>query len=377
MKATSSSVRVNGSSASGGAAGPVCSVIIPTRNRCASLQQTLNHVLAQRVDRPFETVVVDNGSTDDTAAVTRECCVRQKTVRYVFEPTPGPAAARNAGVAASRAALIVFTDDDIRPDEAWLQTLVEAAAGHPDIDGFGGRILPSWPHPPPAWLTRRHWTGALALQDYGDHPVAIDADRPLSLATANLAIRRTAFDAIGGFRADFLFAEDTELLLRLWRDGRRCLYTPAAVVTADIDPERMTKAYHRRWHRRNGTWAARMRLEESLDASGRLRDPVPGPQLFNVPACLYRQWLLMSARWLTAAIRGQRSLAFEFEKQLWQQTTYIRTRAAEPASKPWITVMGDTISTATELLRRKLFRIHHARVPNDVARMNRERSANE
>ncbi len=210
-------------------------------------------------------IVVDNGSTDDTPAVVAEYRDRCPSVRYAFEPTPGPAAARNAGVALAKADIVAFTDDDIRPTTAWLRSLVRTFASKPDIDCCGGRILPVWPGPLPGWLTKDHWTGALALQDYGDEPLAIGVHRPLSLASANLAIRRSTLLASGGFDADYKYAEDTELLLRLWRAGFHCLYVPEAVVFADVQPERLTKRYHRRWHRRNGWWAARMRLEESFD----------------------------------------------------------------------------------------------------------------
>src|SRR5262245_40521417 len=123
---------------------PVCSIVIATYNRCVSLRATLDCLLHQSVDVPYEVIVVDNASTDATASVVAEFRRRHANLRYAFEATKGQAAARNTGVALSTTGLLVFTDDDIRPTYAWLAAMIDAAAAHPDVDAFGGRILPSW-----------------------------------------------------------------------------------------------------------------------------------------------------------------------------------------------------------------------------------------
>ena len=309
---------------------PRCSVVIATRNRSGSLTRTLERLLSQDLEAPYEVIVVDNGSTDDTAARVKEWAGSNPAIRYALEPQRGPAAARNTGVGLARADIVAFTDDDIRPTPDWLRTIAAAFERWPDVECLGGRILPDWPGPVPSWLTRDHWTGALALQDYGDTPRDIGLEHPLSLASANLAFRLTTLQTLGGFRADYLYAEDTELLLRLWRAGRRCLYLPDLVVIAEVQPERMRKAYHRHWHRRNGEWAARMELDESFDGLGRLRaEPVDAPRLFGAQGFLYRRLLTTALQYVAAAGTLRRARAFQHEKQLWQLSiVHPRTRRA-------------------------------------------------
>jgi glycosyltransferase involved in cell wall biosynthesis len=309
---------------------PRCSIVIATYNRCDSLVRTLECVLRQRDAPPYDVIVVDNDSTDDTATVVLQHLAAHPHLRYAFEGTRGQAAARNTGVSMSAAEWVVFTDDDIRPSDTWLAAMVGAAEPHPEIDCFGGRILPAWPSPPPAWLTREHWVGPLALQDYGDASVVIDRHHALSLASANMMWRRQAFLTLGGFSQECLIVEDTELLMRLWRSGGRSLYVPDAVVIADVQPERIGKRYHRQWHRRNGQWAARLALEESFDGRGGLRDePAHALALFGIPSFMFRQLATTAAQWTSATLRRRKSRAFALEKALWQITSYMRTCASE------------------------------------------------
>jgi cellulose synthase/poly-beta-1,6-N-acetylglucosamine synthase-like glycosyltransferase len=312
-------------------------------------------LLRQDIKAPYEVIVVDNGSTDDTAAFAKEWAGLHPFVRYAFEPRPGPSAARNTGVGLARADIVAFTDDDIRPAPEWVRSIVHAFERWPDVECVAGRILPAWPGPVPSWLTIDHWTGALALQDYGDTPRVIGLEQPLSLASANLAFRRTTLHALGGFRQDYLYAEDTELLLRLWRAGHRCRYVPELVVIAEVQPERMTKAYHRHWHRRNGEWAARMELDESFDGSGRLRDhPADAPRLFGAQGFLYRRLLVTTLQYVAAAARFRRGRAFCYEKQLWQLSSYIRTRAARRTGAQRTNAFSEVTAFSVALARRKL-----------------------
>src|ERR1700691_4968336 len=97
------------------------SVIICTRNHALSLKQTLAELAAVQVPDGLkvELIVVDNGSVDDPRAVA--CAPRQTwPAKYIFEPVAGQTAARNTGIAAASGDVIVFTDDDVRPDAVWL-----------------------------------------------------------------------------------------------------------------------------------------------------------------------------------------------------------------------------------------------------------------
>ena len=172
-------------------------------------------------------------------------------------------------------------------------------------------MLPRWPAEPPIWLTKANWS-PLALLDYGDQPFYVDSGKQLCLIGANFAFRRRAFEKVGLFKTDFQRVkdgigslEDHEFLLRLWRVGSKGLYLPELVATAEIEPDRMEKQYHRRWHASHGRFYAALHSEEvERSKLGKL---------FGVPAHLYRQALTDLAGWIRAQIRRRAAEAFSRE----------------------------------------------------------------
>src|SRR5690606_16449022 len=105
------------------------SVVVCTRDRAASLAVTLESIAGLRIPALVvaELVVVDNGSTDGTPAVVEAFRRRSPLpLRYVRELRPGIAPARNAGMAAARGRIVVFTDDDVTVEPDWLAEMLEA-----------------------------------------------------------------------------------------------------------------------------------------------------------------------------------------------------------------------------------------------------------
>ena len=96
---------------------PDVTVVISTYNRCEQLRCALESLFSQQTDGvSWEAVVVDNNSTDDTAAVVESFTGRPgPRLSYVFEPRQGLSFGRNAGIYRAAAPLIAFTDDDVRP----------------------------------------------------------------------------------------------------------------------------------------------------------------------------------------------------------------------------------------------------------------------
>jgi GT2 family glycosyltransferase len=302
------------------------SIVLSTYNRCEMLRPALDRLLAQSPGSPlYELIVVDNHSTDDTRAVVESCIARSAgRMRYIYEPRQGLSHARNAGVLAARGDLVGFTDDDVRVSEGWVGAIVRAFDSHEEVDCVGGRTLPIWPSPPPRWLTPLHWVGPLALQDYGAHPFVIDARGPLTLAGANLALRRKVFDRIGLFSPDFPRSEDTELLLRFWLAGMRALYVPDMLTRAAVQPERLTKTYHREWHANIGRCNARMAFEEMVDPIRGLRPPPTLTRIGGVPVFAVRQAAVELCRWLAHRVAGSEARAFLHETSLRRLLGYIR-----------------------------------------------------
>lgn len=168
-------------------ASPDISVIVATRDRADSLRRLLPRLLELSPGLAWELVVADNGSTDGTAEVLAGLAGR---VRTVFEPLPGKSRALNRAMAAARGELLVFTDDDVEPDRAWLDEMAAAARRHPDVDCFGGRISIDATHVP-GWVLRSRLRQLLtSAHDFGDAEGPYPPNRfPIG---PNMAVRRRA-----------------------------------------------------------------------------------------------------------------------------------------------------------------------------------------
>jgi len=201
------------------AAAPEVTVVIPTRDRAARLTAALEALRGQTLDpERFETLVVDDGSSDGTAEVlaglARDGAL---TVRALRLSGNGPAAARNAGWRAARAPLVAFTDDDCEPTPTWLESILRAAAASP------GAIIQGTAAPIPreADLLSRPFSRTRL----------IDGPSPW-FATCNIAYPRELLERLDGF--DELFpealGEDTDLGWRALEAGSRVEFVPDAMV---------------------------------------------------------------------------------------------------------------------------------------------------
>jgi glucosyl-dolichyl phosphate glucuronosyltransferase len=311
------------------------SVVVPTYNRRQLLAKTLESLIGQRAASVrYEVLVVDNNSSDDTRGVVETFIQRGTAVRYLFEPRPGVSHARNTGIAAARAPIVAFIDDDVEADLTWVMTIKQAFDHHPDIDCVGGRIEGHFAEQPPAWLTPFHW-GPLALQ--AEKSPHFDADHASAcLMTANFACRRAALEEVGGFSPDFLRCEDRELELRLWAAGKRGLYISEIVVTTEVPRERLTKTYHRRHHLRVGANHELMQYLDLIDRDGRLRrEPVRTATLFGTPAFVYRDLSSHVAGWLWSVARFRWSDAFYHETRVLYFASYIWNRYRRERGPLW------------------------------------------
>jgi glycosyltransferase involved in cell wall biosynthesis len=281
-------------------------IVIPTYNRASRLPSSLRAVANQCADIDYEVVVVDNNSTDDTRDVVDSWRrLSGSPVHYIFEPRQGVSYARNTGIAAARGSLVAFTDDDIEVNVDWVMRAHELSCRYPDVGCFGGRVLPRWPSTPPHWLDRRHWS-PLALTDHGNVPFTVSAARPQCLIAANLIVRRQTFDRAGLFSPDYPRTQDHEWLLRFWRAGFVGLYHPSLVVWSDVDPDRLARRYHRRWHFEHGKYSARMRLRELIAPSGELYTEAPPTcrRIFGTPRFVFREFGRESLAAVRLAVTG-------------------------------------------------------------------------
>ncbi len=109
------------------------SVIVPTWNGAGKIKHCLAALHSQNFDRPFEIIVVNDGSTDDTV----EVAAGYPRVRVISQPNAGPAAARNRGAREALGDIVVFTDDDCEPLSGWLTEMSKPFAD-PEVVGAKG-----------------------------------------------------------------------------------------------------------------------------------------------------------------------------------------------------------------------------------------------
>ena len=212
---------------SGGSIG--VSVIICTRNRCDKLAVTLGQLREIPASPAFEVIVVDNRSTDGTRAVVEAFLTSSPHPgRYVYCDGAGNGIGRNAGLALAQGEVIVFTDDDCRPEPGWIKAWTEVFSD-PRIGFGGGRIML---HEPSALRMTINESTELVPSSM-HQPV-----RAGLVQGANMAMRRSAlrqaglFDPAFGAGASFA-GEDWELANRIGLAGWAGGYFPGPGVSHD------------------------------------------------------------------------------------------------------------------------------------------------
>ena len=257
------------------------SVIVPARNAGRTLPRTLEALAGQDFGDPYEVIVVDDGSTDDTAELARSA---PGPVTVLEQAPAGPAEARNRGVAHSTGDALAFCDADVFPTPGWLRAGVDALA---DADVVQGHVLPD-PASPVGPFDRTLWiTYEVGLYE-----------------TASLFATREIFDRGGGFEEWLVpeigkaLAEDVwfgwkarrhgartafceqalahhAVFARGWKDyvaeRRRLRYFPAMAAKM---PELRTHFLYRRWflNRRSATFDLAL---AGAGAALALRSPLP------------------------------------------------------------------------------------------------------
>jgi glucosyl-dolichyl phosphate glucuronosyltransferase len=303
------------------------SLLVCTYNRCEDLRDLLETALAQKTDGRFnyEVLVVDNNSKDDTRAVVEEFISAGHTnLRYLFEGRQGKSHALNTGLQAVRGWAYVITDDDFVLPDDWARGIYEGFIENPNVSFVSGKVLPLWQAEPPGWLTGRHWS-ALAMADYGDEQFITDESHQICLLAC--AFRIADVIAVGGYHGELGpqkgrtgATEDLDLLIRLWKSGRKGLYLPHVSFHHKATADRLTKSYHRRWHRDHGRSYAIMRSDETEKGTRRF---------LGVPTYMYREAARDAFRWLKCTMRRRTADAFWHETQLRFFQGFFATRRAD------------------------------------------------
>ena len=302
------------------------SIVIATYKRAEDLRQTLESLAGLRPDGPWEVIVVDNNSPDETRAVVEQASVTFPVeLRYLFEREQGRSPALNTGIRAARGEIIATTDDDVRVPADWLNRAGEGLRAL-NCDYVGGRVLPIWGATRPAWIPNhggKQWA-VIALLDYGQLPIEFGARVPLGV---NMAFVRTAFERAGVFdphtgrRAGTLLGQEVrEWCIRARKAGVRGSYLPELWLEHVIPADRLRKAYFRRWFYWRGISRALLYERSGLDMEAPEQttlDFSTVPHIAGVPRYLYRKALSHVLGWARATIHGNVVGAFDHETWLW------------------------------------------------------------
>lgn len=242
-------------------------LLIPTYNRAQSLRRALDSVARQTLNPAvWECIVIDNASTDTTAA----CVERFRTehpelrIRLVREEQQGVSYARNRGLREATTEWICSIDDDERINPEFLEHYLHLFESHPEVQIVGGRIIAEYEVERPVWMSR--WT---------ERPIANPIDlgqqlRPFPKGSlpggGNMGFHRsvalqlgfaTELGRVGG---KLIGGEENDFFLRAVESGHTLWYLPDAVMWHIIPPEKLTEAYFRRLAYHNGI-SQRLRAE--------------------------------------------------------------------------------------------------------------------
>lgn len=262
---------------------PRISIVIAARDAEATLPALLAACREQDYDGPFETVVVDDGSVDATPRIAEDA-----GVRLIAQGNAGPAAARNRGWREARAPVVLFTDSDCVPRADWARKL---AAGLDEehavaCGSYGianpGKLLAETVHAEIVW---RHARLPDEVEFAGSY---------------NLAVRRDALEAVGGFDETYRSpsGEDNDLSYRLRDAGYRIRFVRDALV-AHHHPVSI-RSYLRE-QARHGLWRVVLYARHPGRARG---DGYAGPLDFAAPplAVLSVAAALVAPFWYVGAI---------------------------------------------------------------------------
>ncbi len=225
---------------------PSITIIVPVRNAERTIDKTFEYLEAIEYPKDRQEIIIaDGGSTDQTLDVVRRWQRRYDFIKLVEVPDcKSPGHARNAALKAATGEFVLFTDGDCAPNPDWANEILRPFFDDPLIGGVGGEVLTLRTEPDNPTEAYCEQTGFLSvsgrcglmesgyfpgLTDRAPHEVNGGNYSPF-FATANVAFRKSAIDAVGGEFWHEPTGEDVDFSLRILQKGYRLYFAKSAVV---------------------------------------------------------------------------------------------------------------------------------------------------
>lgn len=227
----------------------IISFIICTYNREQYIYECLSRLAANTAKEGWEIILVNNNSTDNTAA---ECArfvadCKPGNYHYFVETQQGLSYARNRGIAEAHGDWLVFLDDDAMVEKDYIAHLQSHLANHPEAGAFGGAIEPFFEDQQPDWLNP--WSmGFVSAIDLGNAVKPFPAKSyPIG---ANMGINKRVIEQVGAFNTalgrmgnQLLGGEEKDIFSRIKKANYSILYFPRIKVQHCIPSKRTTEAF--------------------------------------------------------------------------------------------------------------------------------------
>ncbi len=227
------------------------SIIICSYNRASYIEAAFDSLYNQSSGLDsFETIIVDNNSTDNTADVFKNWRASHAngSFTYLTESKQGASFARNTGAATAKGQWLCFMDDDAIANSNYVENIIKHIESKPAVVGFGGRIIPKYIPSEPKWMS--YYVSSLVGNfDYAPTACAFENGKyPLE---SNMIVRKDIYDSIGGFNTALpgvvgilrIGGEGKELFYKIIALGHTIYYDPAIEVQHVVEVKKLTPEY--------------------------------------------------------------------------------------------------------------------------------------
>lgn len=227
------------------------SIIICSYNRASYIGEALTALYNQTASLDlFEVFVVDNNSTDGTPDVFKAWRELHPNgqFNYTTETSQGASYARNTGAKLATGEWLCFIDDDAIASSVFVENIIAHTILHPDIVGFGGKIIPKYIPSEPKWMSY-YVSSMVGNFDYAPHATPFENGKyPLE---SNMIVSKKVFEQVGGFNTALpgvvgtlrIGGEGKELFYKIMSLGHTIYYDPSIMVHHVVEVSKLTPEY--------------------------------------------------------------------------------------------------------------------------------------